>query len=190
MKTENSDVNRSDKGPYNSDEKEKLPAELPAVQDDTPSAEVVSFDTGMRLSFFHFVSLLQLIRWQWEGDKLLMKFRLMKRSVIPLRKKMVFVRTILERIHSVYFSHFCRNLSAVHRCPFIIRKFLGFRFEDDNSFVAYWRVAQWCGEKDEKGRHIPITCFGSWDPGENDDEFKCNFIFAFDNGVPPEKRKL
>jgi len=189
MTTEKSDIIRSGKDPDDFDEKEKLPAELP-VDDETPSAEVTTFGAGIRLLLHSFAALLQLVRWEWKGDELLLEFDFKKRVKTPWRKKASLIRTFLTRVHLVDFSHFYQNFDPAHRAPFMVKKFFSFKFKGDNTIVTYWKVMQWCGEPDEEKVYVPVSSYGVWDPGVNDDEFECKFVFALDNGVPPNKRKL
>jgi hypothetical protein len=189
MTTEKSGVYRPGKGPDDFDETEKLLAELP-VDDEVPSAEVTTFGVGKRLLFDSFAALLQLVRWEWKGDELLLEFDFKKRVKTPWRKKALLIRTFLAKVHLVDFSHFYLKFDPVHRAPFAVKRFFGFKFKGDNTILTYWKVLQWNAQPDEDKIFVPVNSYGIWDPGVNDEEFKCTFLLKtdmLDNGFPPKK---
>jgi len=155
---------------------------LKFVRDDRKKSRLPS-DSGNTAVVFLVVWELELVRrilssislffWYWRGHSLIMDFHF-DQSIAMYLKNPGSDKQIWDKIHSVFFRHYCQNMSPKRQVPFVIRGFDKSEINGGNIVRAYFEVEAWAG-KALDGKAVEEEFYGNL-TDENTDMFKCQFM--------------
>lgn len=119
------------------------------------------------------LSSISLTFWYWRGHNLVMDFSYDKSVAMYLNNQEA-DKSFWEKIHSVFFQHYCQNMLPKRRVPFVIKRFKKSEIRDGNVVRVYFEVESWAG-KCIDGKPVEDDFYGNL-TDENASMFECRFI--------------